>query len=83
MSNTWYSLEQVPPYDLLLIDGPDHSTRKNILYHMHLFDWSKPVIVDDVQEDDLLELAKNISSNYCNRPYEIIDGQIKKAMVIP
>lgn len=81
--NSWYTFSQpIPRYDLLLIDGPDHSLRKNILNNLELFDWSKTVIIDDVQESDLLELGKKIANDVCRRPYVVKDGEIKKFMVI-
>lgn len=84
---SWYGNFDMPKYDLLLIDGPDHSLRKNILDRMELFDWSKPVIIDDVHESDILLLAEKIQSSYCQRQFEIIKGGdkqvIKSFMVIP
>jgi hypothetical protein len=84
---SWYGKFEIPKYDLLLIDGPDHGNRRNILDRMELFNWSKPVIIDDMQEADLLELATKIANDYCHRPYEIIkcNGKevIKSFMVIP
>lgn len=81
--DSWYGKFDVPKYDLLLIDGPDHSLRKNILKHMELFDWSKPVVIDDVQESDILELAESIAIGYCNRPLQVIKTEIKHFAVIP
>ena len=89
--NSWYDTailkEKMPKYDLLLIDGPDHSLRKNVLTHKDLFDWSKPIIVDDVQENDLLVIAKHIADEICHRPYQIIqatgDKDSKHFMIIP
>lgn len=76
---SWYKLDSVPKYDLLLIDGPDHSLRINILNHMELFDWSKPVIIDDVQEADLLTMATTIANKYCKRTCSIHGGDYKDA----
>lgn len=84
---SWYDPEiikaNMPKYDLLLIDGPNHTNRRNLLDHMSLFDWSKPVIVDDMQEPDLLELGKTIANEFCQRDFKIVDCQEKKFMVIP
>lgn len=89
-ASSWYDADilksNIPKYDLLLIDGPDHGARKNILLNMGLFDWSKPLIIDDMQEADLLDLGKKIATDYCNRPYEIFyskDTDSKIFMVIP
>lgn len=85
--NSWYDTEiiksNMPKYDLFLIDGPDHSLRKNILKHAHIFDWSKPVVIDDVQEDDILKLAESIAIGYCNRPIQVIKTDVKHFSVIP
>ena len=80
---SWYGEFVMPKYDLLFIDGPDHLTRRNILDRMHLFDWKKPVVIDDMQEQDLLDLATKIATDYCHRPYEILQGVSKSFMVIP
>jgi hypothetical protein len=84
---SWYDVDilalEMPKYELLLIDGPDHSTRKNILKYSHIFDWSKMVIVDDVQEADLMELGEKIAHTLCNRPFQVIDCEVKRFMVIP
>lgn len=86
--NEWYDrkiLDQAlnsVNYNLLLIDGPQHHQRKNIMNNLDLFNWSVPVILDDVQEPDMMSMGERISTEVCKRPFEIISGEKKKAMVI-
>lgn len=76
-------------YDLILIDGPEHNKRWRIMENMDLFDWNKPVIIDDCQEGDVMMTAQKIASDYCKRPFIILNGLSydneapKKAVVIP
>lgn len=81
--SSWYGKFDVPKYDLLLIDGPDHLLRKNIFNNMKLFDWSKIIVIDDLQENDLMEIAIKIANEYCRRSYQIIKAGVKIFMVIP
>ena len=76
-------------YDLILIDGPQSEHRAGILSNASLIDWSKPVVIDDMQHGGILQIAVKIAEEFCKRPYEIIDGdesgtnENKKFMVIP
>jgi hypothetical protein len=86
IKNNWYDREvmkTIPKYDLLLVDGPDAYHRPNFYHNLDLFDLSKPIIIDDMQEPELLEDAKKFAQETLRRPYEILDGEIKKFMVIP
>ena len=88
-SSGWYnrktledSLHRID-YKLLLIDGPSHNKRSKIMENMDLFRWSVPVIIDDYQEGDIKLYSDRIADEYCKRPFEIIRGTEKLAMVIP
>lgn len=78
--NGWYDREtlqrELPSvdYDLLLIDGPHQTHRKGLMSNLDLFDWSKSVIVDDCQESEFMNMAKELSENHCKRPMQVITG---------
>lgn len=84
----WYNVDvlkgvlPIIKYDLLLIDGPQHNKRSEIINHADLFNWKVPVIIDDTQEHDVMGWATSIATEFCRRPFEIIHGNPKSSMVI-
>lgn len=62
IKNGWYDLIQVPVYDLLLIDGPPEKIgRAGVLNHLHLFDLSKPIIIDDTHRKTEMMIASKVA----------------------
>lgn len=78
--NGWYdrkTLEAELPkveYDMILIDGPHSNHRLELMSNLDLFDWRKPVVIDDCQESRFLTMASEIAKNYCKRPMQLIMG---------
>lgn len=93
MKDGWYDADVVKSslparYDMILIDGPDSVNRPNLFQNLDLFDWSKPVVLDDMQHDGLRFHAEKLANEVCKRPFQVLNGDgpeydRKKFMVIP
>lgn len=74
----WYDAEKirgkVPEYDLLIVDGPASSIRPYMLDHLDLFDLSKPILLDDLQEGPLLQMAETLAGK-CAKRLQIFEGK--------
>lgn len=84
----WYSLSALADnlpfeYDLLIIDGPPGNIgRKGILKNFSsLFRWDKPIIVDDVNRSDDMEIYDSLLS-MSQKVGTIIDDNEKSFGVI-
>lgn len=78
----WYDIQAIKDgvpknYDLLLIDGPSSSVRPNMLDHLELFDLTKPIVIDDLQENDLMKFAEKLAA-IVNRKLEVMEGKSGK-----
>ncbi len=57
----WYDVKDLPDYDLLIIDGPTGKIgREGVLDNLHLFNLSKPIIVDDIGRSKEMMIAKKL-----------------------
>lgn len=70
-NNYWWFdyefLENLPEYDFLLVDGPTgpptkefNNCRIGLLDYRHLFNLSVPILIDDTNRADELNLAKSL-----------------------
>lgn len=76
----WYDLDfnKLPKkYDLLLIDGPIGSNRKNIIPHLEKFNIKDTIIiVDDINRQEDMSIAVKISI-ITGRAYKVIGNNQK------
>ena len=75
----WYdidTLQDLPKYDLLLVDGPATRVRKDIrmgfLKNIDLFNVNVPIIIHDVDRPIENKLLKKVAE-YVERPYILLD----------
>jgi len=65
-------------YDLILVDGPPGFIgRFGFLKNIELFNTNVPIIIDDVQRKDELNLLIDVSK-YLNKQYKIYDDSYNK-----
>ncbi len=80
----WYDIECVKDglphhYDLILVDGPlGRIGRIGFFYNLDLFNCNVPIIFDDINRKDDLDLCKKVA-NKLNRTYQKISGVDGKA----
>jgi len=84
----WYDiskLQNLPSFDVLLIDGPASSDGERIgfMEYSYLFKGIEnvPILVDDVNRNSELTLLKNLSV-LLNKTYKIYEGKEKSFAVI-
>jgi len=84
-THVWYDadkLTNLPPYDLLLIDGPaNREKRGGFLENRHLFNMDVRVIIDDTNWHEEMELAEKLSNLY-NKKLTEYDGGKKNFIVL-
>lgn len=84
---SWYDVDIIkqnlpPKYDFILIDGPPKNIgREGFLINIDLFDTSVPLIFDDVNRGEELELVKKVSQKL-NIPYKLMKTGIRKTIAV-
>jgi hypothetical protein len=76
----WYDLSEssLPKeYAFLLIDGPGYYNRREMIRHMDIFNSKVPMVVDDCQMCECVELADALVK-LTGRPTRYIVGRSKK-----
>jgi hypothetical protein len=68
----WYDVEilkkELPKqYDLLIIDGPIHEKRLNILHNLTLFDFTGIIIIDDTNREGDYTMSLKIAEIYSKK----------------
>ena len=80
----WYDIPKetvFPKYSFLLIDGPGYWSRREMVNHIHLFDTSVRMAVDDCQMNECVELADALGK-IAQRPGMYITGKSKRWAII-
>jgi predicted O-methyltransferase YrrM len=75
------TLEALPRYDLLLIDGPDSEYRNKFLSHIGYFNTNVPILIDDMDCEYVLPFGYELATRL-NRKIEIQKGAVKQFGVI-
>ena len=82
----WYDVEilkkELPKqYDLLIIDGPIHEKRLNILHNLTLFDFTGIIIIDDTNREGDYTMSLKISEVY-NKKITRIKNEEKEFTIL-
>ncbi len=84
---SWYDIdiikaEMPKKYDFMLVDGPPKKIgREGFLHNIDMFDTSVPMIFDDVNREDELDLVRRVSEKI-GVPYKVMKTSLRKKIAV-